>query len=120
MQNVAGARHCHEKKQYSNAPLSRPSSTPIEQSEHIREVPLACSLDPEQLGDWNIEELNNLPNIRSYRPTPRRYHTPRQIIAEEVLNVLPSLGDLRVDISYRARKSDRMTAGTEVWQKTIA
>lgn len=52
----------HKKRRHPNAPLTRPSPTPVEQFERIKDVLLACGIQ-EQLGDWNIEELNKLPNI---------------------------------------------------------
>jgi hypothetical protein len=104
----------HKKRKHGNAPLPRP----VEQSERISDVLLACGFDSEMLGDWTIEELNKIPNLRHYRPSPRRHHTPWQIIAAKELNILPSLEDLLVDIAYRARRNGAMPAGTEVWQES--
>lgn len=107
----------HKKRRHRAVALvSTPPPVPVEQSERVGDVLLACGLDTEMLGEWNIEELNKLPNIRRHRPIPHRRHTLWQVMAEEQLNVLPSLEELLVDIAYRARRNGSMTAGTEVWQ----
>lgn len=117
-EQVAGGNLArHKRRRHGHAPSSQPSPTPLEHCERIGDVLLACGLDSKQLGDWNIDELNKLPNIRRYRPTPRRHHTHWRVVADEELNVLPSLEDLLVDIAYRARRNGGMFAGTEVWRE---
>jgi len=83
----------------------------------VSDVLAAAGLDSEQLlGNWDIEELDKLPNIRLHRPRPHRRHTPWRIITDNRLNILPSLEAVLVDVAYRARRGGAMPAGTTVWE----
>lgn len=58
----------------------------------------ACGIKANPLGDWDIEALNALPNMRLQRPAPHRHQTPWRVLQDEVLSALPSPGSLLIDI----------------------
>ena len=106
----------HKKRRHGTIPGQRPLPTAVEQSERVADVLLACGLAPEYLGDWDIEDLNKLPNIRRYKPAPRRHHTPWQVVTDAELRDLPSLEDLLVEFAYRTRRNKSIAARTEGWR----
>jgi hypothetical protein len=105
----------HIKRKHGAASSLKPLPPPIEHRATVGEVLLACGFDPGCLENWDIEKLDALPNIRHYRPTPCRHHTPWQYVTYDKLSTLPSLEDLLVDLS-RPPRSNSMYKGAEVWR----
>ena len=83
----------------------------------ITDALLACGFDARHLGSWDMKELNRLPNIRHYKPTPRRHHTEWKFITYDRFSTLPSLEDLLVDAASRSRDG-RLYKRTEFWQES--
>jgi hypothetical protein len=99
-------------KRHKRAALS------IEHSAKVRDVLRACGFDSETLGDWNIEQLDTLPNFRKYQLTPRRHHTQWKVVGGDQRSTLPSLEEILVDVTCRVRnRAHRRSVynGTEVW-----
>jgi hypothetical protein len=107
----------HKKRKHNVGASVRPHPLPVEHSKTVSEVLLACDFDPAQLGNWDIKNLDLLPNVRHHTPTPRRHHTRWQIVTDENLSELPSLEDVLVDIGFRFRRYVSMTSGTELWRE---
>jgi hypothetical protein len=105
----------HMKRKHGAASSLRPLPPPIEHRATVREVLLACDFDPGCLKDWGIEDLDSLPNIRNYRPTPHRCHTPWQFVTYDQLSTLPSLEKLLVHLPA-PRKSNSAYKGAELWR----
>jgi hypothetical protein len=65
----------HKKRKHNVGASLQPHPLSVEHSKTVSEVLLACDFDPAQLGNWDIKNLDLLPNIRHHTPTPRRHHT---------------------------------------------
>jgi hypothetical protein len=116
--NVPGGNLAHHKKIEHNAASSlQPQPLPVEYSVTITDALLACGFDARHLDSWNMKALNHLPNIRHYKPTPRRHHTEWKFVTYDRFSTLPSLEDLLVDAASRSRDG-RLYKRTEFWQES--
>lgn len=79
---------------------------PIEDSRCISDVLTACGINSEHLRDWNLELLDQLPNLRHYKPCPSTVHTPWYLHPIEPLG-LPTLEELLCELFHVVRKGNQ-------------
>ena len=113
--NVPGGNLARHKRKHDAASSLQPQPLPVERSVTIKDALLACGFDARKLGSWDMKELDHLPNIRHYNPTPRRHHTGWKVIPYDQFSTLPSLEDVLVDVASRTREG-RLYKRTEFWQ----
>jgi hypothetical protein len=94
------------------------NALPIEHAKTVTDVLRACGFGAETLGDWDLEQLDSLPNFRQHKPTPRRHHTQWKVVKDEQTSTMPSLEEVLLDFRSRLQNRGQKCSvynGTEVW-----